>query len=120
MSNPEPEIRPEVAKSYRDDVIIATGRSDYPNQVNNVMCFPFLFRAALDSRATQINEEMKQAAAMCLANIVKQECSSIEKKFGPDYIIPGPFDERIIYEMPVAIAKAAAESGVAQTPITDL
>lgn len=71
MSNPEPEIRPEVAKSYRDDVIIATGRSDYPNQVNNVMCFPFLFRAALDSRATQINEEMKQAAAMCLANIVK-------------------------------------------------
>jgi malate dehydrogenase (oxaloacetate-decarboxylating)(NADP+) len=120
MANPEPEIRPETAKAYRDDVIIATGRSDYPNQVNNVMCFPFLFRAALDTRATQINEEMKYAAAICLAGLVKKEHPKIDKKFGPDYIIPSPFDERIVYEMPVAIAKAANESGVAQNPITDL
>ena len=77
------------------------------------MCFPFLFRAALDTRSTKINEEMKYAAAMCLAEIVKEECSSIDKKFGPDYIIPSPFDERIMWKMPVAIAKAAMESGVA-------
>jgi malate dehydrogenase (oxaloacetate-decarboxylating)(NADP+) len=119
MANPEPEIRPELAKSFREDVIIATGRSDYPNQVNNVMCFPFLFRAALDVRASQINEQMKYAAAMCLSKIVKNECPEVSKKFGPDYIIPSPFDERIMWEMPVAIAKAACESGVAQAPITD-
>jgi malate dehydrogenase (oxaloacetate-decarboxylating)(NADP+) len=121
MANPEPEIRPEVAKAIRPDCIIATGRSDYPNQINNVMCFPFLFRAALDSRATQINEEMKMAAAKALANLAREPVpSSVKKaipgrefKFGQDYIIPTPFDPRLITELPVEIVKAAMRSGVA-------
>jgi malate dehydrogenase (oxaloacetate-decarboxylating)(NADP+) len=122
MSNPEPEVRPELAKKIRPDCIIATGRSDYPNQINNVMCFPFLFRATLDVRAKQINEEMKMAAAMALANLAKQPVPNVVKEvykgrdivFGKEYIIPTPFDPRLIFELPVAVAKAAMESGIAQ------
>jgi malate dehydrogenase (oxaloacetate-decarboxylating)(NADP+) len=111
MANPEPEIRPELAKQYRKDIIIATGRSDYPNQINNVMCFPFLFRAALDCRATSINEPMKMAAAQCLADLVKKpmpksimeaaQRSGGATEFGREYIIPNPFDPRLVVEMPV-------------------
>jgi malate dehydrogenase (oxaloacetate-decarboxylating)(NADP+) len=129
MSNPEPEIRPEVAKRIRDDIIMATGRSDYPNQINNVMCFPFLFRATLDCRATEINETMKMATAKCLADLVKQPLPDDIKKsqeargkateYGPEYIIPNPFDPRLVQELPVAIVKAAIESGVAQQEIAD-
>jgi malate dehydrogenase (oxaloacetate-decarboxylating)(NADP+) len=127
MSNPEPEVRPEIAKNVRPDCIIATGRSDYPNQINNVMCFPFLFRATLDVRAKQINEEMKMAAAMALAELAKKPVPESVKKaipgrefnFGPDYIIPTPFDPRLIFELPCAIAKAAIDSGIAKKPITD-
>ena len=123
MANPEPEIRPEIAKRIRPDCIIATGRSDYPNQINNVMCFPFLFRATLDCRATSINETMKMATAKCLAGMVRDPLPENIKKmqeergkateFGPEYIIPNPFDPRLIQELPVAIVKAAIESGVA-------
>jgi malate dehydrogenase (oxaloacetate-decarboxylating)(NADP+) len=127
MSNPEPEVRPEIAKKLRPDCIIATGRSDYPNQINNVMCFPFLFRATLDVRAKQINEEMKMAAAIALAELAKKPVPDSVKEaipgrdftFGPDYIIPTPFDPRLIFELPVAIAKAAIDSGIAKKPITD-
>ena len=127
MANPEPEVRPELARKYRSDCIVATGRSDYPNQINNVMCFPFLFRAALDTRATQINEEMKMAAAIALANLVRKPVPDSVKKaipgrefeFGRDYIIPTPFDPRLITELPVAIAKAAMTSGVATQKIED-
>jgi malate dehydrogenase (oxaloacetate-decarboxylating)(NADP+) len=127
MANPEPEIRPEVAHATRPDAIVATGRSDYPNQVNNVMCFPFLFRGTLDTRATTINEEMKMAAALALAELARQPVPDIVArayqgrrfKFGKDYIIPTPFDPRLIYEIPIAVAKAAMDSGVAQREIKD-
>jgi len=127
MANPVPEILPEVAYAARPDSIIATGRSDYPNQINNVMCFPFIFRGALDVRATQINEEMKMAAAMALAALAKKEVpvevsrayNGKQFVFGREYIIPTPFDPRLITEIPIAVAKAAMESGVAKTPITD-
>ena len=121
MANPEPEVRPEFAKSVRPDCIIATGRSDYPNQINNVMCFPFLFRATLDTRSTQINEEMKMAAAKALAEMTKKPVPEAVRKaipgrdfeFGRNYIIPTPFDPRLIFDLPVAIAQAAMKSGVA-------
>lgn len=127
MANPEPEVRPEIARKVRPDCIIATGRSDYPNQINNVMCFPFLFRATLDTRAKQINEKMKMAAAKALANMTKMPVPEAVTKvypdrhfeFGPNYIIPTPFDPRLIFELPVAVAKAAIESGIATHTITD-
>lgn len=127
LANPEPEIRPEVAKATRSDVIIATGRSDYPNQVNNVLCFPFIFRGALDCGATEINEAMKLACVHAIANLAQEEQyddvnsdSDDELGFGPDYIIPKPFDPRLIARIAPAIAKAAMDSGVASRPIEDL
>jgi malate dehydrogenase (oxaloacetate-decarboxylating)(NADP+) len=127
MANPEPEVRPELAKEWRPDCIIATGRSDYPNQINNVMCFPFLFRATLDTRSKQINEEMKMAAAKALAALAKEPVPQQVKDaipgrdftFGRDYVIPTPFDPRLITHLPVAVAKAAIESGSASHKITD-
>ena len=127
MANPEPEITYDLAVSTRDDIIMATGRSDNPNQVNNVLGFPFIFRGALDVRATKINEEMKLAAVHALADLAKKSVpeqvnivyDEISLSFGKDYIIPKPFDPRLIYEIPPAIAKAAMESGVAKQPITD-
>lgn len=128
MANPEPEIRPEIVHSVRDDAIVATGRSDYPNQVNNVLCFPFIFRGALDCGATDINEEMKQACAKAIAAMARAEASDVvlmaygadNLSFGPEYIIPKPFDPRLIMEIAPAVAKAAMESGVATRPIADL
>ena len=126
MANPDPEIAYEDAKSARDDtVIMATGRSDYPNQVNNVLGFPFIFRGALDVRATEINEEMKVAAARALANLAKQDVPDEVVKaygdqplqFGPDYIIPKPLDPRVLFEVTPAVAEAAIESGAARTEI---
>jgi malate dehydrogenase (oxaloacetate-decarboxylating)(NADP+) len=125
MANPDPEITYEEAKACRDDVIMATGRSDYPNQVNNVLGFPFIFRGALDVRATTINEEMKLAATRALANLAKQDvpdsvCRAYgvtRLKFGPDYLIPKPFDPRVLGWESSAVAQAAMESGVAQEPI---
>jgi malate dehydrogenase (oxaloacetate-decarboxylating)(NADP+) len=125
MANPDPEISYEEAKNSRDDVIIATGRSDYPNQVNNVLGFPFIFRGALDVRATAINEEMKLAATKALAALAKEDvpdsvCRAygVERlKFGPEYLIPKPFDPRVLLWEAVAVAKAAMESGVAQVPL---
>ncbi|MEO2147471.1 MAG: NADP-dependent malic enzyme [Flavobacteriaceae bacterium] len=128
MSNPNPEINYDLAMSARKDLIMATGRSDFPNQVNNVLGFPFIFRGALDVRATKINEEMKKAAVLALANLAKKpvpEQVNIaygEAKrliFGKDYIIPKPFDPRLITEVPPAVAKAAMDSGVAREPIED-
>ncbi|EGJ09908.1 NADP-dependent malic enzyme [Rubrivivax benzoatilyticus] len=128
LANPEPEIRPELAKAVRPDCIIATGRSDYPNQVNNVLCFPYIFRGALDCGATKITEAMKVACVHEIAALAKAEASSEvaaayagkELKFGPDYLIPTPFDARLILRIAPAVAKAAAESGVATRPIADL
>ena len=128
LANPEPEIRPEAARKVRPDAIIATGRSDYPNQVNNVLCFPFIFRGALDSGATTINEEMKVATVHALAQLAQEEQSDIVAAaygdqriaFGPDYLIPRPFDPRLIVKIAPAVAKAAMESGVATRPIEDL
>ena len=128
MANPIPEILPEEAKAARPDAIIATGRSDYPNQVNNVLGFPFIFRGALDVRATAINEEMKIAAANALAALareaVPEEVAAAyggrSQHFGPDYIIPAPFDPRLIEIVPVAVAEAAMRTGVAQKPIEDM
>ena len=127
MANPDPEITPPDAKRVRPDVIIATGRSDYPNQVNNVLGFPFIFRGALDVRATGINEEMKIAAAEALAALARQQVPEevavaygVKHSFGPDYIIPAPFDPRLMEIVPVAVAKAAMDSGVATKPILDL
>ena len=128
MSNPTPEIMPELAKAARPDAILATGRSDYPNQVNNVLCFPFIFRGALDCGATTINDEMKQACVKAIADLAHREASQVvaeayageELKFGPDYLIPKPFDPRLIEEVPLAVVKAAMESGVATRPIEDL
>ena len=123
-SNPDPEIKPELAHATRDDVIMATGRSDYPNQVNNVLGFPFIFRGALDVRATRINEEMKIAAANALRELAKlpvpkEVCEAyggIELSFGREYIIPKPMDARLITLISDAVAKAAIESGVATLP----
>ncbi|MBK4775500.1 NADP-dependent malic enzyme [Candidatus Pantoea edessiphila] len=127
LANPEPEIMPPLARSVRPDVIICTGRSDFPNQVNNVLCFPFIFRGALDVGATTINEEMKIAAVHAIAAIAKAERSDIvasayedqELSFGPDYLIPKPFDPRLIIQIAPAVAKAAMQSGVATRPIKD-
>ena len=125
LANPEPEIRPEEALAARPDCIIATGRSDYPNQVNNVLCFPYIFRGALDCGATKITEEMKLACVREIAALAKAETSAEvaaayagkDLQFGADYIIPTPFDPRLIMRIAPAVAKAAAESGVATRPI---
>jgi len=127
MSNPIPEIMPEEAMAARPDAILATGRSDYPNQVNNVLCFPFIFRGALDCGASTINEEMKMAAVKAIADLALKETSDVvaaaysgEKlRFGPDYLIPKPFDPRLIEDVPMAVVKAAMASGVATRPIED-
>jgi len=127
MANPEPEIRPEIAKAVRPDCLIGTGRSDYPNQVNNSLCFPFIFRGALDCGASTINEPMKVAATRALAAIAQAESSDIvalaygeqTPAFGPDYLIPRAFDPRLIVSISPAVAKAAMESGVATRPIAD-
>ncbi len=127
LANPEPEIRPEVAKAVRPDAIIATGRSDYPNQVNNVLCFPFIFRGALDVGATTITDEMKLACMRAIAELAHAEQSDIVAQayadeslsFGPEYLIPKPFDPRLMVNVPFAVAKAAMESGVATRPIAD-
>ena len=128
LSNPEPEIRPELVKEVRDDAIIATGRSDYPNQVNNVLCFPYIFRGALDVGATRINEAMKIACVKALADLTHAESSDVVSnayggeihRFGADYIIPKPFDPRLSVVLPHAVAQAAMETGVATRPIEDL
>ena len=128
LANPEPEIRPELAKAVRPDCIIATGRSDYPNQVNNVLCFPYIFRGARDCGATKITESMKLACVREIAALAKQDVSDEvaaayqgkELKFGPDYLIPTPFDTRLILRIAPAVAQAAAESGVATRPIEDI
>ncbi len=128
MANPDPEIRPEDARKVRPDAIIATGRSDYPNQVNNVMGFPYIFRGALDVRASQINEDMKVAAAEAIAALAREEVpeevsaayGGRQMEFGPDYIIPAPFDPRLMTTVPVAVAKAAMATGVARKPILDM
>ena len=127
LANPVPEILPELAQEARPDAIIATGRSDYPNQVNNVLCFPFIFRGALDVRATTINEEMKLAAVKAIADLAMVESSDIvvaayggkPLEFGPEYLIPRPFDPRLITRIAPAVAKAAMDSGVARDPIRD-
>jgi malate dehydrogenase (oxaloacetate-decarboxylating)(NADP+) len=126
MANPVPEILPEEAHAVRADAIIATGRSDYPNQVNNVLGFPYIFRGALDVRATTINEEMKIAAAEALADLARETVPDEvavaygkQPVFGPEYIIPAPFDPRLIEAVPLAVARAAMASGVAQRPIID-
>ncbi len=128
LANPNPEIDPEDARAVRDDAIIATGRSDYPNQVNNVLCFPFIFRGALDVGATTINEEMKRACVEALAELARIEAPDTvvaaygvsNLSFGPDYLIPKPFDPRLILALAPAVAKAAMDTGVATRPIDDL
>ena len=128
MANPDPEITPPDAKAARPDAIVATGRSDYPNQVNNVLGFPFIFRGAFDVRATTINNEMKIAAANALAELARQRVpeevaaayGGRAHSFGPDYIIPAPFDPRLMEIVPSAVAKAAMDSGVARRPIDDM
>ena len=127
LANPEPEIMPDLAKQARPDAVIATGRSDFPNQVNNVLCFPFIFRGALDVSATTINEAMKLAAVRAIADLAMAEQSDIvaaaygveDVKFGPNYLIPKPFDPRLIVNIAPAVARAAMESGVATRPIAD-
>ncbi|MFB2549877.1 NADP-dependent malic enzyme [Ensifer soli] len=128
MANPDPEITPEEVAAIRDDAIMATGRSDYPNQVNNVLGFPYIFRGALDVRASTINDDMKIAAAKALASLAKEDVpddvaaayQGNRPRFGPQYIIPVPFDPRLISAIPAAVAKAAMDSGVARKPITNL
>lgn len=128
LANPIPEILPEEVKAVRPDAIIATGRSDYPNQVNNVLCFPYIFRGALDAGATTINDEMKIACVQALADLAMEAAPDIvvaayggaDLKFGPDYLIPKPFDPRLVVKLAPAVAKAAMESGVATKPIEDL
>jgi malate dehydrogenase (oxaloacetate-decarboxylating)(NADP+) len=128
LANPVPEIMPELVREVRPDAVIATGRSDYPNQVNNVLCFPFIFRGALDVGATEINEQMKIACVEALADLALAEGSDIvaaayggqSLQFGPDYLIPRPFDPRLIMQLAPAVAKAAMDSGVATRPIADL
>ncbi len=127
LANPTPEIMPDIAREVRPDAVIATGRSDFPNQVNNVLCFPFIFRGAIDVGATTINEEMKLAAVHAIANLAMAESSEVVAKaysgedlvFGPEYLIPRPFDLRLIIEIAPAVAKAAMDSGVATKPIED-
>jgi malate dehydrogenase (oxaloacetate-decarboxylating)(NADP+) len=127
LANPEPEILPELVRRHRPDAIIATGRTDYPNQVNNVLCFPFIFRGALDCGATTINEEMKLAAVEAIAELARVEASEVVAAayggaapvFGPEYIIPKPFDPRLILQIAPAVARAAMQTGVAQRPIAD-
>jgi malate dehydrogenase (oxaloacetate-decarboxylating)(NADP+) len=128
LANPEPEVRPEVVKQVRSDALIFTGRSDYPNQVNNVLCFPFIFRGALDVGATTINEPMKLAAVHAIADLALAEASDVVASaygrqglsFGPEYLIPTPFDPRLIERIAPAVAEAAIESGVATRPLADL
>jgi malate dehydrogenase (oxaloacetate-decarboxylating)(NADP+) len=128
LANPVPEILPEIAHAARDDVLMATGRSDYPNQVNNVLCFPFLFRGALDVGATVINHEMKIACVEALADLTLEETSDCVSaayrgetfRFGPEYLLPKPFDRRLMSRIAVSVARAAMESGVARKPIPDL
>ena len=128
LANPDPEITPEAVREVRDDAIIATGRSDYPNQVNNVLGFPYIFRGALDVRASTINDEMKIAAAEALAALAREDVpdevgaayAGRSLRYGPDYIIPAPFDPRLITAIPMAVAKAAMKSGVARRPLADL
>jgi malate dehydrogenase (oxaloacetate-decarboxylating)(NADP+) len=128
MANPDPEITPEEVAEIRTDAIMATGRSDYPNQVNNVLGFPYIFRGALDVRATTINDEMKVAAARALAALAREDVpddvaaayQGMRPKFGPNYIIPVPFDPRLISAIPIAVAHAAMETGVARKPVLDL
>jgi malate dehydrogenase (oxaloacetate-decarboxylating)(NADP+) len=128
LANPVPEIMPDEARAARPDAIVATGRSDFPNQVNNVLCFPFIFRGALDVGATTINEEMKMACVKAIAGLARFEASEVVVKayggqtsgFGRDYIIPRPFDPRLILEIAPAVAQAAMDSGVARRPIEDM
>jgi malate dehydrogenase (oxaloacetate-decarboxylating)(NADP+) len=128
MANPDPEINPNLAKQVRPDVIVATGRSDFPNQVNNVLGFPSIFRGALDTRATQINEEMKMAAVFALAELAREDVpdsvsaayANRHFHFGPEYLIPKPFDNRVLLKVAPAVAKAAMDTGVAQKPIKNL
>jgi len=128
MANPDPEIKPELALEVRDDLIIATGRSDYPNQVNNVLGFPFIFRGALDTHASAVNMEMKIAACHALADLakkpvpqyVKDAYGGIDLKFGKDYILPKPFDRRVFVDESVAVARAALETGVARIKVDDI
>ena len=128
MANPDPEILPESAKAVRPDTLIATGRSDYPNQINNVLGFPYIFRGALDVRASTINDEMKIAAAQAIAELAREDVpdevgaaySGQNLQYGPDYMIPAPFDPRLIKAVPQAVARAAMDSGVAQRPIIDM
>ncbi|MCX7671088.1 MAG: phosphate acyltransferase, partial [Anaerolineae bacterium] len=128
LANPNPEILPEEVKAVRDDAIIATGRSDYPNQVNNVLCFPYIFRGALDSGATTITAEMEIAAVRAIAELAQAEQNDQvalayggeQLSFGPEYLIPKPFDPRLMMRIAPAVAKAAADSGVALRPIADL
>ena len=128
MANPDPEITPEEVKSVRSDAIVATGRSDYPNQINNVLGFPYIFRGALDVRASTINEAMKMAAARAIAALAREDVpdevdaaySGRRLRYGPDYIIPVPFDPRLISSIPPAVAKAAMDTGVARKPIIDM
>ncbi|HYU13904.1 MAG TPA: phosphate acyltransferase, partial [Stellaceae bacterium] len=128
MANPDPEITPEEVRAVRADAIIATGRSDYPNQVNNVLGFPYIFRGALDVRASAINDRMKIAAAEALARLAREDVpdevaaayAGQRLRYGPDYIIPAPFDPRLIWAVPAAVAQAAMDSGVARKPILDM
>ena len=128
LANPNPEIMPEVALAVRDDVVMATGRSDFPNQVNNVLCFPYIFRGALDVGATTITREMEKAAVYAIAGLAKEEISDVvatayggyDLAFGPEYLIPKPFDPRLIVRVAPAVAKAAMDSGVATRPLADL
>jgi malate dehydrogenase (oxaloacetate-decarboxylating)(NADP+) len=128
LANPTPEILPELAKQVRPDAIIATGRSDYPNQVNNALCFPYIFRGALDVGATTINEAMKVACVHAIAELARRELSDVAARaygdqlfsFGPEYLIPQPFDPRLLVSLAPAVAKAAMDSGIATRPITDL
>ena len=127
MANPDPEITVEEVAAVRNDAIMATGRSDYPNQINNVLGFPYIFRGALDVRATTINMEMKIAAARALAELAREDVPDevaaaygTRPKYGPDYIIPVPFDPRLISAIPPAVAKAAMDTGVARKPIADM
>src|SRR5262249_48039135 len=128
LANPTPEILPELAKAVRPDAIIATGRSDYPNQVNNALCFPYIFRGALDVGASTINEQMKVACVHAIAELARREVSDVAARaygdqlltFGPDYLIPQPFDPRLLVSLAPAVALAAAASGVAAHPIADI
>ncbi|MCB1352263.1 MAG: NADP-dependent malic enzyme [Rhodobacteraceae bacterium] len=127
LANPEPEIRPEEVEAVRSDAIVATGRSDYPNQVNNVLCFPFIFRGALDVGATEINDAMKRACAEAIARIARAEAADMQSayanqdlKFGPNYIIPKPFDSRLMLEIAPLVAQTAMDTGVATLPIEDM